>query len=183
MTHMTHCDSSVPNVGHSFFEALLPLVIIRTSPSSLYLSFLICFIAFPRKFVCTRQILLTISRSTGFKEREIQINSVPCASVVMTFQLFPPKPQINFFPMLRRRTRKANSRFLSRHSRQGCLAVLTRESATRRFLPAASASRSTSYLSYFLLLLDSLSFSIHQKRHLFPKPINNFQSKSASDRS
>ena len=36
MTHMTHCDSSVPTVGHSFFEALLPLVIIRTSPSSYY---------------------------------------------------------------------------------------------------------------------------------------------------
>ena len=34
MTRMTHCDSSVPTVGHSFFEALLPLVIIRTSPSS-----------------------------------------------------------------------------------------------------------------------------------------------------
>ena len=36
MTRMTHCDSSVPTVGHSFFEALLPLVIISTSPSSLH---------------------------------------------------------------------------------------------------------------------------------------------------
>ena len=32
MTRMTHCDTSVPTVGHSFFEALVPLVIIRTSP-------------------------------------------------------------------------------------------------------------------------------------------------------
>ena len=36
---MTHCDSSVPTVGHSFFEALLPLVIIRTSPSSFDIMF------------------------------------------------------------------------------------------------------------------------------------------------
>ena len=38
MTRMTHCDSSVPTVGHSFFEALLPLVIIRTFPSSFIVS-------------------------------------------------------------------------------------------------------------------------------------------------